>query len=80
MLTSFFLSDVLNDLFVIDSVALTSVDLSHVGHGKPPFPRLYYGYTAAGGKLYVFGGNIGSGIACFLANLDGKRTNTQQNL
>ena len=54
-------SDLLNDLFVIDPVALTSTDLSHVRHGEPPIPRLYFGYTAAGGKLFVFGGIFGSG-------------------
>ena len=57
---------------MIDPVALISTDLSHVGHGSPPNPRLFPSFTAAGGKLYVFGGSIGSGGAIFLGYHNGK--------
>ncbi len=52
-----------NDLFVIDPIARTSVDLTSAVHGTPPTQRSFFVYTAFGGKLYVMGGFFGSGNA-----------------
>jgi hypothetical protein len=52
-----------NDIFVIDPVAMTSIDISSGVHGKPPVPRVLFGSTAVGGKLYIMGGYSGSGIS-----------------
>jgi hypothetical protein len=55
----------LNDLHVYDPAAGAWTDLSAALRGTPPSPRIYHGFTSAGGKLYMHGGlgNIGEGGA-----------------
>jgi hypothetical protein len=52
----------LNDLHVYDPAVGAWTDLSAA---RPPSPRYHHGFTSAGGKLYVHGGNgiIGEGGA-----------------
>ena len=60
-----FLSDIfdcfteyLNDLYMLDLPSLHWTQLITV---EPPAPRALHGFTAAAGRLYVFGGQAGQG-------------------
>ena len=46
----------LGDLHVYDPVAMAWTDLSAAASGTLPSPRAGHGFTAAGGKLYLHGG------------------------
>ena len=44
-----------------DPATRTWTDLTIPASGSRPSPRDSHGFTGAGGKLYVFGGEIGNG-------------------
>ena len=46
----------LNDLYVLDPVAMAWTNLSDAASGTPPPARYLHGFASAGGKLYVHGG------------------------
>ena len=46
----------LGDLHVYDPVAMAWTNLSNAASGTPPPPRDSHGFRAAGGRLYVHGG------------------------
>ena len=49
-------ADILGDLHVYDPVAMTWTNLSAGASGTAPSARYGHGFTAAGGRLYVHGG------------------------
>jgi hypothetical protein len=51
----------LNDLHMYDPIAKSWTDLSVPLSGTPASLRDSHGFTSAGGKLYVHGGEFGSG-------------------
>lgn len=51
----------MNDLHVYDPFTKSWTDLSSPASGIPPSPRDSHGFTAAAGKLYVHGGEVGNG-------------------
>ena len=51
----------LQDLHVYDPATMAWTDLSATTSGTPPFARAYHGFTSAGGKLYVHGGEGDNG-------------------
>ena len=63
--------DCLNDLHEYDPATLAWTDLSAAISGTPPSPRLSHGFTSAGGKLYVHGGNEGGNGMCWSVGCDG---------
>ena len=51
----------LNDLHVYDPVAASWADLSNPASGSPPSARDSHGFAAAGGLLYMHGGQGATG-------------------
>ncbi len=49
------------DLHVYDPVTMTWTELSATASGTPPAARCKHGFAAAGGKLYVHGGEGAQG-------------------
>lgn len=55
----------LNDLHVFDSSTMAWTDLTVAATGFPPSPRDGAGFAAAGGRLYVYGGQGSTGLFRF---------------
>jgi hypothetical protein len=55
-----------NDLFVFDPAAAAWTDLTDAVQGPLPSPRQYFGFTAAFGKLFSFGGADNVGVFRFI--------------
>ncbi len=51
----------LQDLRVFDPATMAWTELSAATSGTPPSARSCFGFTSAGGKLYVHGGSGNSG-------------------
>ena len=53
-----FLAEDVNDLYAYDPASMAWTNLSATASGAPPSPRAFHGFTSAGGKLYVHGGEF----------------------
>ena len=53
-------SGLLNDLWELDTITMVWFDLGGVVRGDPVTPRVWFGFTAEAGYIYVFGG-LGEG-------------------
>ena len=53
----------LNDIFVLDQVAMAWTNLTDAASGTPPAARYFHGFTFSEGKFYVHGGLDASGSA-----------------
>ena len=51
----------LNDMYVLDPVAMAWTNLTDAASGTPPAARSSHGFTFSEGKLYVHGGVDASG-------------------
>jgi hypothetical protein len=51
----------LNDFFAFDPVKMTWTNLSGLVSGALPSPRHSFGFASAGGKIFVFGGELDEG-------------------
>jgi hypothetical protein len=56
----------LSDLYVYDPATMVWTDISDAADGTVPAARSQHCFTAAGGRLYVHGGNGGNGEVCFV--------------
>ncbi len=52
-----------NDLLMFEPHAMAWTNLSSIALGLPPVPSRFQGFTSSGGKLFVFGGWDGQGLA-----------------
>ena len=57
-------SGLLSDLHAFDPNTMIWTDLSTPAFGDAPSARYGHGFTSAGRRLYVHGGNNGSGRCC----------------
>ncbi len=54
----------MQDLHVFDPTILAWTDLTAAARGAPPAARYCHGFSADGGRLYVFGGMELNGSEC----------------
>jgi hypothetical protein len=65
----------LDDLHVFDTTAMNWTRLSFAFDAPRPSARHFHGFTSAGGKLYVHGGESYAGAAFTLAKASRSREN-----
>ena len=71
------LTEDLSDLHGFDPALLTWKDLSKPNAGKAPSPRDSFGFAAAGGKIYVHGGENINGECLLLVALSAELSECQ---
>ena len=63
-------------MHVLDPAAAAWVNLTGEARGPPPSPRCSFGFAAAGGRLFVFGGLDESGACAGAARRPGRGFDT----